>query len=74
MTLTLKIFDGLCVRKDIVEGGKSLDKKSMLALGKTLKIGEEVFEDLDKVSYINSDALRGLNWSGIQLCFACYDE
>ncbi|XP_028790109.1 transcription elongation factor SPT6 homolog isoform X2 [Neltuma alba] len=49
LTLTLKIFDGLCVHKDIVEGGKTLDMKSMLALGKTLKIGEEIFEDMDKV-------------------------
>ncbi|KAI4332888.1 hypothetical protein L6164_017762 [Bauhinia variegata] len=46
LTLTLKAFDGLYVHKDIVE---------LLGQGKTLKVGEEIFEDIDKVTerYVN---------------------
>lgn len=37
--------------KDIVEGGKEhKDITSLLRIGKTLKIGEDTFEDLDEVS------------------------
>ena len=51
LTLTLKIYDGVYAHKDIIEGGKeNKDITSMLRLGKTLKIGEDVFEDLDEVS------------------------
>ncbi|KAK7256532.1 hypothetical protein RIF29_29985 [Crotalaria pallida] len=55
LTLSLKIFGGLYVHKDIVEGGKNHDMKSLLGLGKTLKIGEEIFEGIDKVigDYVN---------------------
>ncbi|KAI3694464.1 hypothetical protein L1987_77429 [Smallanthus sonchifolius] len=50
LTLTLKIFDGVYAHKDIIEGGKeNKDITSMLRLGKTLKLGEDVFEDLDEV-------------------------
>ncbi|CAH1432120.1 unnamed protein product [Lactuca virosa] len=50
LTLTLKIYDGVYAHKDIIEGGKeNKDITSMLRLGKTLKIGEDVFEDLDEV-------------------------
>lgn len=50
LTLTLKIYDGVYAHKDIVEGGKEhKDITSMLRIGKTLKIGEDTFEDLDEV-------------------------
>lgn len=50
MTLTIKIYDGVYAHKDIVEGGKdNKDITSMLRIGKTLKIGEDTFEDLDEV-------------------------
>ncbi|KAK7322540.1 hypothetical protein VNO77_25925 [Canavalia gladiata] len=55
LTLSLKIFNGLYAHKDIVEGGKSHNIKSLLGLGETLKVGEEIFEDIDKVieHYVN---------------------
>lgn len=38
--------------KDIIEGGKDhKDIKSLVGIGKTLKIGEDTFEDLDEVSH-----------------------
>ncbi|CAJ2671817.1 unnamed protein product [Trifolium pratense] len=50
LTLTLKIHDGVYAHKDIVEGGKELkDITSLLRIGKTLKIGDDTFEDLDEV-------------------------
>ncbi|XP_058105794.1 transcription elongation factor SPT6 homolog [Magnolia sinica] len=50
LTLTLKIYDGVYAHKDIVEGGKDhKDITSLLRLGKTLKIDDETFEDLDEV-------------------------
>ncbi|XP_073273008.1 transcription elongation factor SPT6 homolog isoform X2 [Primulina huaijiensis] len=50
LTLTLKIYDGVYANKDIVEGGKEhKDITSLLRIGKTLKIGEDTFEDLDEV-------------------------
>ncbi|XP_071726700.1 transcription elongation factor SPT6 homolog isoform X2 [Rutidosis leptorrhynchoides] len=50
LTLTLKIYDGVYAHKDIIEGGKeNKDITSMLRIGKTLKIGDDVFEDLDEV-------------------------
>ncbi|XP_071701053.1 transcription elongation factor SPT6 homolog isoform X2 [Rutidosis leptorrhynchoides] len=50
LTLTLKIYDGIYAHKDIIEGGKeNKDITSMLRLGKMLKIGDDVFEDLDEV-------------------------
>nr|DAD43000.1 TPA_asm: hypothetical protein HUJ06_001230 [Nelumbo nucifera] len=50
LTLTLKIYDGVYAHKDIVESGKEhKDITSLLRLGKTLKIGEDSFEDLDEV-------------------------
>lgn len=53
LTLTLKIYDGVYAHKDIVEGGKEhKDITSLLRIGKTLKIGEDTFEDLDEVSVV----------------------
>ncbi|XP_020220029.1 transcription elongation factor SPT6 homolog [Cajanus cajan] len=50
ITLTLKITDGVYAHKDILEGGKEhRDITSLLRIGKTLKIGEDTFEDLDEV-------------------------
>lgn len=50
MTLTLKVYDGVYAHKDIEEGNKDhKDITSLLRLGKTLKIGEDTFEDLDEV-------------------------
>ncbi|KAK8480758.1 hypothetical protein V6N13_092320 [Hibiscus sabdariffa] len=50
LTLTLKVYDGIYAHKDIVEGGKEhKDITSLLRIGKTLKIGEDTFEDLDEV-------------------------
>lgn len=50
LTLTVKVFNGLYVHKDIIEDGKNLkDISSMLDLGKTLKIGDDIYKDLDEV-------------------------
>ncbi|XP_030926498.1 transcription elongation factor SPT6 homolog isoform X4 [Quercus lobata] len=50
LTLTLKVYDGVYAQKDIVEGGKEhKDITSLLRIGKSLKIGEDTFEDLDEV-------------------------
>ncbi|XP_047942962.1 transcription elongation factor SPT6 homolog [Salvia hispanica] len=50
LTLTLKVYDGVYANKDIVEGGKEhKDILSLVRIGKTLKIGEDTFEDLDEV-------------------------
>lgn len=50
LTLTLKVYDGVYAHKDIIEGGKDhKDITSLLRIGKTLKIGEDTFEDLDEV-------------------------
>jgi len=52
LTLTLKIHDGVYAHKDLVEGGKEhKDITSLLRIGKTLKIGEDTFEDLDEVRF-----------------------
>jgi len=52
LTLTLKISDGVYAHKDIVEGGKEhKDITSLLRIGKTLKIGDDTFEDLDEVKF-----------------------
>ncbi|KAH9626578.1 hypothetical protein KSS87_000655, partial [Heliosperma pusillum] len=49
LTLTLKIHNGVYAHKDILEGGKDhKDIASLLRIGKTLKIGEDTFEDLDE--------------------------
>lgn len=54
LTLTLKVYDGVYAHKDIVEGGKEhKDITSLLRIGKTLKIGDDTFEDLDEVSLFN---------------------
>ena len=51
LILTLKVYDGVYAHKDIVEGGKEhKDITSLLRIGKSLKIGEDTFEDLDEVS------------------------
>ncbi|KAL7097578.1 hypothetical protein ACP275_10G153200 [Erythranthe tilingii] len=50
LTLTLKIYDGVYANIDIVEGGKEHKNiTSLFRIGKTLKIGEDTFEDLDEV-------------------------
>ncbi|XP_050388044.1 transcription elongation factor SPT6 homolog [Argentina anserina] len=50
LTLTLKVYDGVYAHKDVVEGGKEhKDITSLLRIGKTLKIGDDTFEDLDEV-------------------------
>ncbi|GMI73270.1 hypothetical protein HRI_000996300 [Hibiscus trionum] len=50
LTLTLKVFNELYVNKDIAESGKDHnDITSLLQLGKTLKIGDEAFGNLDEV-------------------------
>ncbi|XP_051151104.1 transcription elongation factor SPT6 homolog [Andrographis paniculata] len=50
LTLTLKVYDGVYANKDIIEGGKEhKDITSLLRIGKTLKIGDDTFEDLDEV-------------------------
>ncbi|KAL6997808.1 Transcription elongation factor spt6 [Sarracenia purpurea var. burkii] len=50
LTLTLKVFDGVYAHKDIIEDGKEhKDVTSLLRIGKTLKIGEDTFADLDEV-------------------------
>ncbi|KFK40992.1 hypothetical protein AALP_AA2G071400 [Arabis alpina] len=50
LTLTLKIYDGVYAHKEILEGGKeNKDITSLQCIGKTLKIGEDTFEDLDEV-------------------------
>lgn len=52
LTLTLKIHDGVYAHKEIVEGGKERkDITSLLRIGKTLKIGDDTFEDLDEVGF-----------------------
>lgn len=51
LTLTLKVYNGVYAHKDILEGEKDhKDISSLLHLGKTLKIGDDVFADLDAVS------------------------
>lgn len=53
LTLTLKVYDGVFAHKDIIEGGKDhKDITSLLRIGKTLKIGEDTFEDLDEASIL----------------------
>ncbi|KAK9170565.1 hypothetical protein Syun_002705 [Stephania yunnanensis] len=60
LTLTLKVYDGVYAHKDIVEGGKDhKDITSLLRLGKTLKIGDDTFEDLDEVMDRYLDPLVG---------------
>nr|XP_017246885.1 PREDICTED: transcription elongation factor SPT6-like isoform X2 [Daucus carota subsp. sativus] len=50
LTLTLKVYDGIYAHKDIIEGGKEQkDLTSLLRIGKTLKVGDQTFEDLDEV-------------------------
>ncbi|KAM7476827.1 hypothetical protein LguiB_024070 [Lonicera macranthoides] len=50
LTLSLKVYDGVYAHKDITEGGKDhTGVTSLLRIGKTLKIGDESFEDLDEV-------------------------
>ncbi|GAV89269.1 hypothetical protein CFOL_v3_32687 [Cephalotus follicularis] len=50
LTLTLKVYDEVYAHKDILEGGKEhKDITSLLRIGKTLKIGDDTFEDLDEV-------------------------
>lgn len=51
LTLTLKVYEGVYAHKDIIERGKEhTDITSLLRIGKTLKIGDDTFEDLDEVN------------------------
>lgn len=52
LILSIKIFNGVYVHKDIVEGGKS---QNLPELGETLKIGEETFKDINQVGILNLD-------------------
>lgn len=48
--MILKIYDGVFIYIDIVEGGKeSCDFISFLSFGKIFIIGEEFYEDFDEV-------------------------
>ncbi|KAL6326935.1 hypothetical protein AAG906_012542 [Vitis piasezkii] len=59
LSLTIKIYDGVYGHKEITEGGKDQkDAMSLLHLGKTLKIGDENFEDLDEVGALYRDFER----------------
>ncbi|KAL1212232.1 Transcription elongation factor SPT6-like [Cardamine amara subsp. amara] len=50
LTLMIKIFDNVYANKEIIEGEKkNKDIMSLQSIGKTLKIGNETFEDLDEV-------------------------
>ncbi|CAL9237628.1 unnamed protein product [Arabidopsis halleri] len=50
LTLMIKIFDNVYANKEIIEGEKeNKDIVSLQRIGKTLKIGNETFEDLDEV-------------------------
>lgn len=52
LTLTLKVYNGVYAHKDILEGEKDQkDITSLLRLGKTLKIGDDVFADIDAVCF-----------------------
>ncbi|KAL9240041.1 hypothetical protein vseg_014304 [Gypsophila vaccaria] len=60
LTLTLKIYDGVFAHKEISEGGKDhKDITSLLRIGKTLKIDDDTFEDLDEVMDRYIDPLVG---------------
>ncbi|MCO5570094.1 hypothetical protein L7F22_023810 [Adiantum nelumboides] len=60
LSITLKFYDGVYTHIDVLEGGKdSKDFTSFLSLGKSLKIGEDVFEDLDEVIARYVDPLVG---------------
>lgn len=53
LTLTLKVYHGVYAHKDIAEGDKDhKDITSLLRLGKTLKIGDDTYEDLDEVDFV----------------------
>lgn len=57
----MKVCDGLFVHKEINEGEKDLkDITSVLRLGKTLKIGDHNYENLDEVGSSVSAILKGL--------------
>jgi len=50
LTLMIKISDNVYANKEIIEGEKeNKDIVSLQRIGKTLKIGNETFEDLDEV-------------------------
>ena len=77
MTLTLKVFNELYVNKDIFESGKDdKDITSLLHLGKTLKIGDDTFGDLDEVGNMfivdMTQFLRGFRINALS-CFFCFD-
>lgn len=72
LSLTIKIYDGVYAHKEITEGGKDQkDAMSLLHLGKTLKIGDENFEDLDEVGALYRDFERFIClFHALSFCFA----
>ncbi|EFJ08665.1 hypothetical protein SELMODRAFT_447972 [Selaginella moellendorffii] len=60
LSMTLKFYPNVFTHIEIVEGGKDVSSMtSLLRLGKTLKIGEDTFEDLDEVIARYVDPLVG---------------
>lgn len=52
--MTSKFFDEMFSHIDIFEVGKEItDLASFLGLGKVLKVDDQVFEDLDEVSWLD---------------------
>ena len=50
LSVTMRFHDGIFTHFDIAESGKDrTSAASFLRLGKTLKIGDDTFEDLDEV-------------------------
>lgn len=73
LTLTIKICDGVYSHKDIVESGKDhKDITSSLRLGKTLKIDDETFEDLDEVSCKTNLFVQGFSYLLLLLEYAMH--
>jgi hypothetical protein len=55
LSLTIKFYHDVYAHIDIEEGGKDKgDPTSFLKLGSSLRIGDEMFEDLDEVSLVAS--------------------
>lgn len=73
LTLTLKVYEGIYAHKDILEGGKEhKDIASLLRIGKTLKIGDDTFEDLDEVSIFSVVNIFLYHLYSLDCRHACY--
>lgn len=71
LVLSLKVYVGVYVHKDIIEGQKNhRDIASLLHIGKKLKIGDSIFADLDEVSALISAILKGYHVQSYMLVFA----